>query len=128
MFKRPKQQGNRKYIAQRHSPKQEARTAKEFGGHVTIGSGNKHMKGDVRIPGLARIENKCTSKKSFSITIDMIKKLRDNAIGYGEIPIIQIDFIDSDGKVLEQVAVAPQKLIEALFNVKTTENTTQEPT
>ena len=72
------------------------------------------MKGDVRIPQVARIENKCTTKDSFRITKEMLDKLINNTVGYDELPIIQVDFIDHRGDIREQVAVMPMKLMEIL--------------
>lgn len=114
---------NRKFVAQDYSLVQEENTAKKFNGYKTTGSGNKGMTGDVRIASVARIENKSTTKKSYSIKLDLIKKLENNVIGYDEIPFVQVDFIDEEKNLLGQVAVIPMKLMEMLIDVKTEERT-----
>lgn len=114
----------RKYIAQDHSAIQEQRVATDYCGYTTTGSGNKDTKGDVRITRVMRIECKATTKKSFSITREMLDKLKYDCLGFDEIPCIQVDFISPRGEIIEQVAVTPINIIRTLIDVKTR----QEPT
>lgn len=94
--------------AHRRSLKQEKKLAVEGGGTLTPGSGNKKEKGDVmHYFGVFRIEAKCTSNKSFSVTREMIEKIEDATSRTGEIPAIMIEFIDEDENVLHEVAVVP---------------------
>lgn len=65
--------------------------AKRVGGKVTTGSGNKYEKGDVRLKGVTRIENKTTKNESYSVSIATIEKLEQAAFGSGEIPILQVE-------------------------------------
>ena len=109
--------GNRKYKAQKHSPRQEKEWAKKLGGTTTPRSGAGKIKGDVRVKGVMRLENKCTSNKSFSVTYEMCQKIEDAALlNNGEVPSIQVDFLDESGKVKYQVAVVPVYVLEMLVN------------
>lgn len=75
------------------SPKQEIETARRVGGKVTKGSGNQTEKGDVRVRGVARIENKTTKHSSFSVTLDHLNKLDHAVMGTNEIPFMQIELL-----------------------------------
>lgn len=100
----------------RRSRKQEASLAKTLGGRVTAGSGNKDIKGDVRIKGMARIEAKTTKNKSFSVTADMINKIETAAVGAGEVPAIVIEMTDGFSRVLQSVAIVPMWALETLLS------------
>lgn len=102
--------------SQRHSKEQEKEHAIRLGGRVTPGSGNKEIKGDVRVKGILRLENKTTKHKSFSVTQRMIDDIENAALPYGELPAIEIDFIDDNGKLLRQVAVVPSYILDLLVN------------
>ena len=91
----------------KHSRKQEKTLAKKLGGRTTLASGSLREKGDVRVKGVKRIECKCTQHKSFSVTLEMVEKIKAAAMCNDETPFIQIDFINKDGGILEQVAVVP---------------------
>lgn len=99
----------------RRSPKQEASLAKTLGGRVTPGSGNKDVKGDVRIRGMARIEAKTTSNKSFSVTREIINKIETTAVNAGEMPVIVVEFTDGFGRALQSVAIVPMYALESLI-------------
>lgn len=73
------------------SPGQEKETAQRTGGKVTARSGAGLIKGDVRIKGIARIENKNTIHRSYSITTETLDKLEAAIAGSCEIPIMQIE-------------------------------------
>lgn len=102
--------------AYHRSAKQEKEIAKAVGGRLTPRSGAGKEKGDVRLKGIARIEAKTTSRKSFSVTLEMLNKLMDAAVPTGEIPIHCIEFLDEDGKPIQSVAIMPvwamQELLE----------------
>lgn len=91
----------------KHSRKQERKLATKLGGRTTLASGALREKGDVRVKGKKRIECKCTQHKSFSITLEMVEKIKAAALLNDETPYIQVDFINKEGKLLEQVAVVP---------------------
>lgn len=99
----------------RRSPKQEAECAERLGGAVVPGSGSGSVRGDVRVNGILRLENKCTSKKSFSITLEMIEKIQNAALMSGELPAIQVEFLNDDGKVLHRVCVVPDYVLESII-------------
>jgi hypothetical protein len=102
-------------VAYRKSPSLEKKLAKRAGGYVTVGSGNKNEKGDVRKRGIARLEHKATQKKSFSITRDMLDKITNAAIGHDEVPAVIVEFLDDKGSTTYEVAVIPtQDLLDLL--------------
>jgi translation elongation factor EF-Tu-like GTPase len=92
----------------------ERELATRIGGKITVGSGNKMEKGDVRLKRVVRIEAKTTKNKSFSVTLDMIQKIEDAALGADEIPIIVVEFNDNNGKKLREVAVIPTYVLDNL--------------
>ncbi|MCL5460342.1 hypothetical protein M3M33_17020, partial [Loigolactobacillus coryniformis] len=77
----------------KRAPKQERLTAARIGGKVTNGSGNQVEKGDVRVRGVARVENKTTKHASFSVTIEHINKLDAAVLGTKEIPMMAIELM-----------------------------------
>ena len=101
------------------SPKQEAEVASSFSGAVVKGSGCGTVKGDVRIEGVARIECKTTTRKSFSVTREMINKIEDAALMSGEAPALIVEFIDDHGTKEQEVAVVPVWLLQHLLDAET---------
>lgn len=93
--------------AYKRSPDQEAELAKQTKGRLTPRSGAGKEKGDVRVKGVARLEAKTTSRKSFSVTRKMLEKLDNAAIPTGEIPAHIIEFLKEDGTADGSVAVIP---------------------
>lgn len=93
--------------AHNRAPHQERDIAKRLKGTTTKASGAKDEKGDVRVRGTVRVEAKCTSNKSFSITREMIEKIESAALGAGEVPYVEVEFVDKFGKKLATVAVMP---------------------
>lgn len=85
-------------------------------GRRTAGSGSKMEKGDVRIPGVMRIEAKTTKHKSFSVTLEMIEKIEDAALPATEIPAIVVEFNDGNGRKLKEVAIVPTYALEMVKN------------
>ena len=61
--------------AHRHAPKHEKTTAKRLGGKLTAGSGSKTEKGDIVVKGVLRLELKCTTRKSYSLTRETWAKI-----------------------------------------------------
>jgi hypothetical protein len=108
--------GTKTSPAYKHSPKQEKRIAKQVGGYRTPGSGSKKQKGDVRIKGLLRVECKATSRKSFSVTREMLIKIEDAVGATGELPILQVEFLDAKGKIDGSFAVVATSIIEKLID------------
>lgn len=70
-------------------------------------SGAGTEKGDVRVKNVFRIECKTTSKKSFSVTLEMIEKIEQAALSSGEMPILVLEFNDGKGNRLKEIAVCP---------------------
>ncbi len=99
----------------RRSRKQENSLAKTLGGRVTAGSGNKDIKGDVRVKGVVRLEAKTTKNNSFSVTRDIINKIETAAVNAGEMPVIVVEFHDGFGKSLQSVAIVPMYALESLI-------------
>lgn len=112
MLKTPKRLQGVKKKAHNRSPKQEKEIASRLGGKTVKGSGCGFDKGDVRVKNVVRIEAKCTQKKSFSITQEMINKIEDAACAAGELPFMEVEFLDQNGKTLNKVAVCPTWVID----------------
>jgi len=102
------------------APKQESETAKKIGGRVVRGSGCGYEKGDARLEGVMRIECKTTSKKSFSVTREILKKIEDAAMGAGEIPVLEVEFTEN-GKPVGSVCIVPSWTLESLVKNETDE-------
>lgn len=101
------------------SKQQEKETANRLGGKVIHRSGAGFEKGDVVLRGVARIENKTTEKRSFSISVNHISKIEESISGTGEIPFMQIElmggaskFIVMPDRYLEDIVYALQQLKE----------------
>lgn len=91
----------------RRSKKQENELATVLKGFRTPASGAKHMKGDVRVKSLLRVEAKTTKNKSFSVTLDMVSKIEEAALQSGEMPVIVVEFNDGMGNKVTELAVMP---------------------
>lgn len=92
----------------RRAPKQEKSLAHRMKGELVPGSGAGTQKGDIKKAyGVYRIEAKTTKNKSFSITRDMLRKIDEAALPNNEIPVIVVEFIDEQGKPIDEVAVLP---------------------
>ena len=102
--------GSLAHVRSRHQERQlAARMAR-----VTRGSGNKHERGDVRVERVMRLECKTTTKKSFSITRDMLTAINTAAFGSGEVPAIVVEFLNENGKPVGEVAVVPTWVLEEM--------------
>lgn len=95
----------------------EQELAKKIGGRITPGSGNKDVKGDVRLKRVVRIEAKTTKNRSFSVTLDMIEKIEQAALSSGELPVIVVEFNDNNGKKLKQIVVCPMYVLADIAKV-----------
>lgn len=99
--------------------KQEKETAERFRGFRTPASGAREVKGDVRVHRVARIECKTTKHASFSVTLDMARKIEEaGLVGGGEVPILLVEFNDSKGKKLGELAVIPSYLLDEFIERK----------
>ena len=99
------------------SKKQEREIAKRIGGRVTPASGASTLKGDVRLKRVVRIEAKTTQNRSFSVTLDMVRKIEEAALTHGELPIIVVEFNDGNGRKLSEVAVCPIYVLQEIAGV-----------
>lgn len=84
---------------QLRSKLQETRIAKEVGGKVQVGSGSSwRAKSDVRKMGELRIEAKHTNKKTYTLKLSDILKIRNEAVLGGMEPwAIQVEFVRGIG-------------------------------
>jgi len=93
---------------------QEREAAKRVRGSLTPASGAKDIKGDVRKTGVCRIECKTTKHSSFSVTLDMVRRIEEAALPYGEMPIILVEFNDGAGKKVAELAIVPSYILDQL--------------
>lgn len=99
----------------RRAVKQESELAKRVKGIQTAASGSREVKGDVRKRGVMRIEAKTTKNKSFSVTLDMVRKIMDAAVGSAEVPVIVVEFNDGFNKRIAEIAVVPTYVLDDLY-------------
>jgi hypothetical protein len=85
------------------SSRQESFNARSVGGRLTANSGAGKDKGDVKVRGLLREEDKTTEKESFILKRSDLRKIAAAAQG-DEIPIMRIAFEDN---LREQYVVLP---------------------
>lgn len=102
--------------AHERSPQQEEEAAQRIGGKVVKGSGSGPERGDVRLKGVLRLEVKCTSHKSFSVTREMVRKIEDAALASSEMPAIEIEFLTKDGEVESRLLVLPSYALDKLLH------------
>lgn len=98
------------------APQQERQRADKLGGQIVKGSGCGFVKGDARIKKLLRLECKNTTAKSFRVTLEMITKIENAAIASGELPALEVEFINDKGKLLQRVAILPHYALEMLLD------------
>lgn len=98
----------------KRAKKQERELAVRLSGRRTPASGAKSEKGDVRVKGVLRLEAKTTKNKSFSVTLDMIRKIEEAALASTELPVLVIEFINEQGKPIAEVAVVPTYVLDSL--------------
>jgi hypothetical protein len=97
------------------APKQEKDLAKRLNARQVSRSGAGTTKGDVRIAGLIRLEAKATSRRSFSVTIAMLDKIRNAALASDEMPILVVEFLNQSGKPEAELAICDVKQLEGLI-------------
>jgi len=115
MLRTPKDVKKKPYIAQRHAVRQEERVAKDIGGKLIKGSGCGTTRGDSRKDKIIRIENKATTKKSFRLTTEIVEKIENAALAAGEIPAIQIEFINLKGTIEHSICIVPTYILNFLI-------------
>ena len=108
----PKPRGIRRRTTRGRSSRQEKRNARQVGGKTTLNSGALSDKGDVKVPGVLRDENKTTKHRSFSVKLDDLRKVAAAARG-DEIPVLTICFEDDLG---QQYRVLRDSDFMELFN------------
>ena len=111
--------GQQKYkgqVSHKRSAKQESSLASRLGGTLVPRSGAGKIKGDVRIKGVARIEAKTTIHKSYSLTLATWLKIKNAAVAADECPAMVIEFLDSEGNPVEELAVVPVHLLAEFTN------------
>lgn len=88
-------------MQKRISQRQEKSVAADLGGRVQAASGAaKHGGGDVRAPGY-RIECKYTEKPVYTLKLEELEKLKKQAYGSLEQPVMQLAFVDRLGRRTE---------------------------
>lgn len=85
--------------------KQERSSAAALGGRRTPGSGMLDEKGDGRVFGRFRIENKLSLSDKYRITSDVWKGIRDSALDAGERPVVQVRLSIPTGGYLDLAIV-----------------------
>lgn len=101
--------------AYHRSKEQEDELARRGFGRPVPRSGAGVEKGDIKkYNGVWRIEAKTTTKKSFSVTQDMINKIEEAALAHGELPAIVIEFIDEHGKPVREICVVPSYTLDTV--------------
>lgn len=88
--------------------RQERTVAESLGGHRQTGSGARpRHKGDGRVEGKFRIENKMTRTESIRVPLSDLRKIRAEC-SPGEVPIYEVQFRDKHTlAVKEQWALVP---------------------
>lgn len=94
----------------RRSRRQEAKLANETGGRPQKGSGNlPWAKGDVRKKDNFRAECKFTKKKSFSMSREILDKIRSEC-NFNETPVLDVTFIDDNGRTEDHWVAVPYEV------------------
>jgi hypothetical protein len=98
----------------KRAPKQEKSLALRLRGLTTAASGSREVKGDVRVRRVLRLEAKTTKNKSFSVTLEMVRKIEEAAAGGAELPAIVVEFHDGFGRPIAEVAVVPTYVLDEI--------------
>jgi hypothetical protein len=93
------------------SDRQEKRTAKKYSGQRTLNSGAMDDKGDVKVAGKYRFEDKTTRGRSYVLKLDDLRKLARQARG-DEMPVLKVCFEDN---LDQQYCVIPQDWFDQLL-------------
>jgi hypothetical protein len=96
---------------------QERRTAEGLGGYRQTGSGARRgYKGDGRVEGRYRIENKMTRASSTVVRLSDLQKIRGEC-STGEVPIFEVEFRERGTlRPLDKWALVPWDAWERLAN------------
>lgn len=113
-FLRRLEKAGRLTASHRRSPKQERSLAARVKGDRTAASGAKDVKGDVRRRRVVRIEAKTTKHASFSVTLEMVRKIEEAAAGGAELPVIVVEFLGPGGKPIAELAVVPSYVLDEI--------------
>jgi len=116
--KEKKEAKEKQHSSVQRSHNQETEIANEIGGRKTLASGALDEKGDVRIKGVVRIEAKTTQHKSFSVTREMIHKIEEAAVAFGEIPVIVVEFQNKNAQPTDSVCIVPRWALEMITKWK----------
>ncbi len=84
--------------------RQEKRTAKTYGGRQTLNSGAMSDKGDVKVEGVLRIEDKTTRARSYVLKLEDLQKVARAANG-DEMPVMKVSFEDD---LRKQYVIIPE--------------------
>lgn len=57
------------------------------------------FKGDVRLRGVVRVQDKETAKKSYSLKVDDWLEIEEQALRAGEVPTVTVNFYKQDVKL-----------------------------
>lgn len=101
--------------AYKRAPKQEKENAKRLGGKAIPASGARFRKGDTEVPNVVRIECKATEAESFRVTRGMMQKVIEASMLEGQVPAIQIEFVDNVSNVLDTYYVMRRRDVEHLI-------------
>lgn len=93
---------------------QEKETAERIGGAQTPRSGAGHIKADVRLRNVARIEDKTTKHASFSVNVEHIQKLENAVAGTTEIPVMKVELVGGAVEFFVIPGVYFEEVIEAI--------------
>lgn len=104
-------------IIKRVSMAQEKRSAEDIGGRRQSGSGARAgAKGDGRVHGRYRIENKFCFAKSLKVLLADLQKIRSECTGL-ETPLFQIEFKDKNTlRTLDRWVLMPWNQAKELIN------------
>lgn len=101
--------------AREYSVGQEKTFAKGIGAKQTSSSGRFDTKGDSRIKGIVRFDNKATQKKSYSIKLDDLQKLEKQCYLSGEEVVFQLDFLSPSCRPIGSYAIITTKHYQELL-------------
>jgi len=90
----------------RRVAKNERRTNQMMGGRNTFNSGAGDEKGDGRVVGEWRMENKDTDSLGYRITVDTWDKLATPAVQAGERPVLHLKLTRRNGRPLRLVILS----------------------
>lgn len=101
--------------AYRRAPKQEKETTERIGGRAIPASGSRFRKADTEKPDIVRIECKSTRHDSFRVTRNMMQIVQEAGMLEGQVPAIQVEFVDNDSNVLDCYYVMKRRDVEHLI-------------